>query len=86
MSTTLFPTDAAGDRSPTEALLFRLATDLLRLPFEDRTRKLHIRALELKRLLGQWARAAPSDAERRAARDEIADLQRQAAGWLELLR
>lgn len=38
------PTDTGRGRSQAELLLFRLATDLLRLPFEGRTRRLHIRA------------------------------------------
>ncbi len=87
MSTTFFFTDAgAAHRTPAETLLSRLATDLLRLPFESRTRTLHIRALELKRVVDEWTRVTPSEAERKVTHDEIADLQRAAAGWRELLR
>lgn len=75
------PTDTGRGRSQAELLLFRLATDLLRLPFEGRTRRLHIRALELKRVVDEWRDVKPSAAERSAVCDEIANLQRAAAQW-----
>ncbi|MDP9034292.1 MAG: hypothetical protein M3O50_05760 [Myxococcota bacterium] len=86
MSTTIGSSDAYADCREAEWLLSRLATDLLRLPFERRTRMLHVRALKLKRLVGQWGRAMPSDTERIATRQSILSLRREAAGWRELLR
>jgi hypothetical protein len=75
-----------AEKTQAEKLLFDLATELVRLPFGGRTRALHLRALELKRRVVQWAHVAPSDADRRATCDGIRELQREAAEWRELLR
>ena len=88
MQSTILSTEVTlpGDAPQAEELLFDLATELVRLPFGGATRNLHIRALELKRRLEQWARVAPSEAERQAARDGILELQREAARWRECSR
>jgi hypothetical protein len=66
----------------TEALLSEVAVALLRLPFEERTRGLHIRALQLKRRLDQWGPSMPTDDERRATRESILALRSEAASCL----
>jgi hypothetical protein len=89
MPSTLLSTESAellGDTAQAEELLFELATELVRLPFGGPTRELHIRALELKRRVGQWARVIPSDAERRATCDGILELRREAAEWRAIFR
>jgi hypothetical protein len=78
--------EPSDDRKQAEELLFALATELVRLPFGAPTRRLHIRALELKRRVSQWARVGPSDAEFRATCDGILELEREAAEWREILR
>jgi hypothetical protein len=65
-----------------EALLSEVAVALLRLPFEDRTRGFHIRALQLKRRLDLWGRSMPTDDERRATRESILALRSEAASCL----
>ena len=73
------------DRGEAEAILSDVAATLMRLPFEGRIRSLHLRALDLKRRIGQWERTlAESDAQR-TVRD-ILDLQSEATGWREILR
>jgi hypothetical protein len=73
-------TPAQSDPGPdpsqaTDALLSEVAVALLRLPFEGRTRALHIRALQLKHRLGQWGPSTPPDDERRATRESILALR-----------
>ena len=84
MSMISHPKDSRRGRNQAELLLFRLATHLLRLPFEGRTRMLHIRALELKRVVDEWDDLKPSASQRRAVCDEIVNLQRAAARWRDL--
>lgn len=86
MNSTVSFQDAGIDRAQTEALLFDLATTLLRLPFEGRTRSLHIRALELKRRVGQWGPSVPTEDEQLSTRECIIALRREVAQWCELLR
>jgi hypothetical protein len=42
------------DSARAEAMLYTLALQLRRLPVNDRTHRLHVRALELKRDLARW--------------------------------
>jgi hypothetical protein len=85
MTSTIRSPDSTND-TEAEALLFYLAAALLRLPYEGRTRALHIRALELKRRVGQWGLTVPSDDERRSTRESLVELCFEAAQWRELLR
>jgi hypothetical protein len=65
----------------TETLLSEVAVVLLRLPFEGRTRGLHIRALQLKRRLALWGPCMPTDDERRGTHESVLALRREAASW-----
>jgi hypothetical protein len=76
---------AFGTSTQVEALLFEVARDLLRLPFEGRTRGLHLRALQLKRLVSRWSHSAPGDREREATHRRVLDLHRETLAWLQLL-
>jgi len=65
------------------ALLSEVAATLLRLPFEDSTRNLHIRALRLKRQIDPWwDEARPTEADLRAMRESILALRSEAVAWL----
>jgi hypothetical protein len=70
----------ADQRKATDVLLSEVAVALLRLPFEGRTRGLHIRALQLKHRLGQWGPSTPPDDERRATRESILALRTMVMG------
>jgi hypothetical protein len=76
---------ALGTATQVEMLLFEVARDLLRLPFEGRTRGLHLRALKLKRLVSRWTQAAPTDGEREATHRCVLDLHRETLAWRQLL-
>ena len=73
------------DRGEAEAILSDVAATLVRLPFEGRIRPLHLRALDLKRRIGQWERTVAANDAQRTVRD-ILDLQSEATGWREILR
>ena len=76
----------AADVHRAEMLLFELATELRRLPVEERTRALHVRALELKHSLGRWPEDQPDDPARRAFCDEVIALQRETRDFSAALR
>lgn len=61
-----------------ERSLFALATELRRVPLAPDTRRLHLRALELKRAIKRWRDEAPDDAAIGAALEEIEELARAA--------
>jgi hypothetical protein len=79
------PSAAAAAATQVEALLFEVARDLLRLPFEGRTRNLHLRALKLKRLVSRWTQAAPSARERETMQERVLELHRETLAWRQLL-
>jgi hypothetical protein len=78
--------ETAIDPSHAEALLSDLAAELVRLPFEGRTRALHLRALELKRRIGLWGSSLPTDDELRATHAKIVALRSETEQWCTLLR
>ena len=84
MSQATFPdTEIAVEAGPTNfALLSEVAAKLLRLPFEERTKDLHIRALKLRRQLDLRDEAGPTDAELRATRRSILALRDEAEAHL----
>jgi hypothetical protein len=84
MMSAVEPGQICVEHGQAEALLSDVAAELVRLPFEGRTRSLHLRALELKRQLGQWA-TAPIDDARRTVKGILA-LRDEAAVWRELIR
>jgi hypothetical protein len=84
LDATLAASDSGIDHEQaTEVLLLsQVATALLRLPFDGRTRGLHMRALQLRRRLDQSGPTMPSDDERRATRESILALRSEAASFL----
>jgi hypothetical protein len=78
--------DPGIDRGQAEALLSDVAATLLRLPFEGRTRPLHIRALQLRGRVGNWGPSDPPEDEQRAIRASILALRTEAASWQAVLR
>ncbi|MGO9000016.1 MAG: hypothetical protein ACLQVI_42360 [Polyangiaceae bacterium] len=58
-----------------ESILFDLAGELRRVPFHAALR-IHLRALQLKRLITPWTEESPDDATRHAVIDELLALQR----------
>ena len=66
------------DTERAEALLYDLASKLVRVPLGPRTREVHLRALTLKREVARWRDAPPAEAARRATLDELVALQHQA--------
>lgn len=66
-----------------ERYLHGLAHDLRRVPFVESTRRMHLRALELKRAIARWKEERPDVAVRAAAVDEVEALAREARGFLE---
>lgn len=77
--------DEPADRLDAEALLFELAAELQVLPFEDGTRTLHLRALELKRVLSAWRDEPPNVADQQGMRNEILRLLQETRDWRERL-
>ena len=72
--------DPEAEAAPTNAtLLSEVAATLLLLPFEERTRDLHIRALRLKRQIDPRVAPRPSESEARATRESILALRRETA-------
>jgi hypothetical protein len=74
-------TSLASDQHRAEALLFELATILRRVPVEECTRSLHLRALALKGALGRWTVHQPDASARDAFFDELRALEREARYW-----
>lgn len=60
-----------------ERALHVLARDLRAVPVDGTTRRLHLRALELKREVARWRDAEPDVPSRCAALDEIEELSRE---------
>ncbi len=59
-----------------ERRLRALAIELRRVPLAERTWRMHVRALELKRAVARWRAERPAVAERTALVAEIDDLAR----------
>ncbi len=68
-----------------EVLLHELAATLRTLPFDERTRPLHLRALSLKRAVAGWAERDPDGEEQRAVCEELRAAEQQARAWRERL-
>jgi len=66
-----------------ERCLYALAHDLRRVPFVDGTRRMHLRALELKRAIARWREECPSVEARAAALDEVEQLARAVRSYVE---
>ena len=64
-----------------ERCLHVLAHDLRRIPFVESTRRLHVRALELKREVALWSVDAPDVTTRSTTLDEIETLSGEARRW-----
>jgi uncharacterized membrane protein YccC len=71
----------AADVADAEAVLRELAVALRRLRVDACTRRLHVRALDLKRAVSGWRSNVPRPDERREALDEIQQLLGEAAFW-----
>lgn len=69
-----------ADQYRAERLLFALATDLRHVRVEEATRALHLRALELKRVVARWPKDRPEHEARRALCDEVLALHGQTRG------
>ena len=65
-----------ADAARAEELLFDLAGELRRAPL-NATLPLHIRALQIKRILTRWSEQLPDDASRRTLIDELLELHRE---------
>jgi hypothetical protein len=70
-----------ADASHAESLLYELAVTLRRVPVEESTRRMHVRALDLKRQVVRWRADQPPRDERLSALDEIDQLAQEAAFW-----
>ncbi len=66
-----------------EEALHRLAVELRRVPVGEATRRLHVRALELKRDVTRWGEQRADGETMRAALEEIDGLLAEAIGWRE---
>ncbi len=75
------PACSEEDLQRAEAVLYELALVLRRVPVDERTRELHLRALHLKRDVARWHSHMADDATRRAVLDELGRLQSEAAIW-----
>jgi hypothetical protein len=67
--------DLTADQMRAERLLYELASELRFVAVEERTRQLHIRALEIKGAVTRWSRERPEARVREAMCDEIVALQ-----------
>ena len=79
-----FAATLVTDQHRAEALLAELATDLCRVPVDERTGALHLRALALKRHVMRWPEDHPDEAVRRAVVDEVLAMQRETRDWMRL--
>jgi hypothetical protein len=61
-----------------EVLLHDLATELRSVPLEERTRRLHLRALAIKTELTRWRSEPPDERARRDVLDELVTLNTDA--------
>lgn len=64
-----------------ERCLHGLAHDLRRVPFLPSTRRMHVRALELKRDAARWRATVPDVDARVRTLDEIEQLASEARRW-----
>jgi hypothetical protein len=70
------------DRRRAEALLYELAAELRRLPVNEHTGDLHVRALAAKRTISSWKDEALHDAHaRQRTIDSIVALQDDVRRW-----
>ncbi|HEY6460039.1 MAG TPA: hypothetical protein VIY73_07800 [Polyangiaceae bacterium] len=70
-----------ADIACAEAALHELAVALRRVRLDECTRRLHVRALDLKRAVSGWRSSRPPPEDRREALDEIRQLLEEAAFW-----
>jgi hypothetical protein len=75
------PSDLAADQARAETLLAELAGALMRVPVDERTRILHLRALSLKRVVMQWHVEQPEEPARRSVVAEIVSMHEAARDW-----
>jgi hypothetical protein len=61
-----------------ERSLFLLASELRRVPLTADTKRLHLRALELKRMVSGWRDGSPLEEDVSAVLEELEELARQA--------
>jgi P2-related tail formation protein len=73
--------DLATDQYHAERLLSQLAIELRRVPVDERTCALHLRALALKRAVMRWSEDQPDESLRRAIVDEVRVMQDTALDW-----
>ena len=71
-----------SDQERAERLLYELASDLRFVAVGERTRALHVRALELKGAVRRWRAECPDARARDATCDEIVALQKHARAVL----
>jgi hypothetical protein len=76
----------APDRHHVESLLAELASELRRVPVDELTSPLHLRALSLKRAVMHWRDECPDESVRRAVFDEVRALHGEARDWRRLSR
>jgi hypothetical protein len=76
-----FPSDLGADQRRAERLLSELAKELLRVPVDEHTRVLHLRALALKRAVMGWPDAQPPQSIRHAVVREVLSMQDEALVW-----
>lgn len=84
VDTDLYPMlcELVADKNKAEGLLFALASELRYVPVEERTRELHVRALELKRDVAEWLRRRPDASVRQALCREVQELQAETRSLL----
>jgi len=68
-----------GDLQHAEAVLYELAVLLRRVPLDEQTRDLHLRALHLKRDVAKWHEQVADESSRRAVLNELVRLRREAS-------
>ena len=71
----------ATDQHRAERLLTELAIELRRVPVDEHTRALHLRALALKRSVMRWPDDQPDESARHAVVDEVRVMQKEALDW-----
>lgn len=74
------PSDLAADQGRAETLLAELAAVLMRVPVDEKTGTLHLRALSLKRAVMQWTVEHPDESIRRSIVAEIVAMHDAARG------
>jgi hypothetical protein len=66
------------DRRRAEELLFVIAAELRRIPMNERTKELHLRALRAKRDVTQWSRDPPAEPARLRSIEELVRIHAEA--------